>query len=138
MSDAAVIGLFTQISMLKRALPDPIRHIEVHDAVTGEFDKLIEATDATPQPDPPEGEQFDRMVATTAATPTACVRRSACQREPPTYFDWNRVWTWLEGLENVRPRLGPALIGATSGPESGWERLRAPPSVYWDRRSTPR
>ena len=31
---------------------------------------------------------------------------------------WNSVWAWLEGLENVRPSLEPALVGADSDAES--------------------
>jgi hypothetical protein len=44
---------------------------------------------------------------------------------PPTLWEWNRslgvsnsVWAWLEGVENVRPSLEPALLGAGSGAES--------------------
>ncbi len=44
---------------------------------------------------------------------------------PPTLWEWNRslgvsnsVWAWLEGVENVRPSLEPALLGAGSGVES--------------------
>ena len=50
---------------------------------------------------------------------------------PPTLWEWNRslevwnsVWAWLEGVENVRPSLEFALIGADSGAESRGESGR--------------
>ena len=50
---------------------------------------------------------------------------------PPTLWEPNRslgvcnsVWAWLEGVENVRPSLEPALIGADSGAESRGESGR--------------
>ncbi len=59
---------------------------------------------------------------------------------PPTLWEWNRslgvcnsVWAWLEGVENVRPSLEPALVGANSGAESREEWSRRTASVDWDR-----
>ena len=50
---------------------------------------------------------------------------------PPTLWEWNRslevwnsVWAWLEGVENVRPSLEFALIGADSSAESRGESGR--------------
>lgn len=51
----------------------------------------------------------------------------------PTSFDWNRVWTWLEGVENVRLRLEPGLLDARSGPERRSGPSRMTPSVDRDR-----
>jgi hypothetical protein len=47
----------------------------------------------------------------------------------PTYFDWNHVWEWLEGVETVRRRLERALSGDASRPQSRWARPRNTPSV---------
>ena len=59
---------------------------------------------------------------------------------PPTLWEPNRslgvcnsVWAWLEEVENVRPSLEPALVGADSGAESRGEWSRRTASVDWDR-----
>ena len=33
---------------------------------------------------------------------------------PPTIWNWNQVWSWMEGVESVRPILEPAMILAIS------------------------
>jgi DNA invertase Pin-like site-specific DNA recombinase len=52
---------------------------------------------------------------------------------PPSAFDWNRVWRWLEGVEEARPRLEPALKAATSADFDSQDPVEVTPSVDWNR-----
>ena len=40
--------------------------------------------------------------------------RRLTQYAPPTIWNWNQVWSWMEGVESVRRIIEPALILATS------------------------
>jgi hypothetical protein len=42
-------------------------------------------------------------------------RASLLAQAPPTSLDWNQVSSWLEGVDNLRRVLEPALFGAPNG-----------------------
>lgn len=52
---------------------------------------------------------------------------------PLSSFDWNRVWAWLEGVEDIRPRLEIALNGGISPGQSGQESSQTTAPMDWNR-----